>query len=647
MIIATAGHVDHGKTLLVKALTGIDADRLPEEKKRGMTIDLGFAYLPIAGGGKIGFIDVPGHERFIHNMLCGLPGIDFVLFIVAADDGIMPQTREHLAILDLLGIARGAVAITKTDRVAPARVTEVTSDVAALLSTTSLEGTPILPVSAVAGTGIEALRQHLLQCANDQPARADHGNFRLAIDRSFNVVGAGLVVTGTIVSGSVSVGDQLKTLLTDKALRVRGLHAQNKPAQSAHAGQRCALNIVGADLKKEAVTRGDWIVGGDIPPPIRKIDAELQISSNEQTSFAHWTPVHLHLGTVDVLARVAVLESPSIAVGEKGLAQFVLDRPIGAWHGDRFIVRDQSAQRTIGGGRVIDIFPPARGRARPDRLAFLRAMQTENHAKALTSLLEMSPAGVDLTRFCLARNLSSDEAKQVYTQVAMRVIPSAESTFGLSPQNWGQLKSLALQRIADFHRRSPDVLGPSEDRVFSGAPIKLPRTASVAIVNELAREGAIVKQGATVRLPSHLPTFRPADASLWKKVAPVLDEIELRPPTVSEIAVAVREDPKRIESLLVRVARQGHLIRLSQNRFFRPAALRRLAEVASDLASESRDGVLTVRAFRDRTEIGRNVSVEVLEYFDRVKFTQRHGDARKLIRREHELLGGNGKASGV
>lgn len=639
MIVATAGHVDHGKTLLVKALTGVDTDRLPEEKKRGLTIDLGFAYLPIGAGQTIGFIDVPGHERFIHNMLCGVAEIDFVLFIVAADDGPMPQTREHLAILDLLGVRDGAVALTKVDRVAPDRVAEVESGIAALLAGTTLADAPIFPVSAITGAGVEELKDRLVRAARKCRPRAANGNFRLAIDRCFSVVGAGLVVTGTAVSGSLAVGDQVKVLLAELPARVRTIHAQNAPSKTGRAGQRCALNLVGADIKNDLIRRGDWIVTGDVPEPARKIDARLRILESEQQALAHWTPVHVHLGAADVTGRVAVLEGSGISPGQSGLVQLVLDRPIGALHGDGLIIRDQSARRTIGGGRVIDIFPPVRGRAKPERLAYIRAMEGEDEEVALASLLEEAANGLDLSKFAANRNLTSDEAARLFERVPMKSIATEADLFGFSPAHWDGLKATILPALAAWHRRAPDTVGPAEDRILYGTSIRLPREAAVAITAELAREGVIIKEGMGVRLPTHRPKLNPADVGSWRKVAPLLDESALHPPTVREIAEATGDDPRKVESLLVRVSRLGLVVRLAQNRFFRPSALRRLGEIAEDLAEESGNGLVTAAAFRDRSAIGRNLTIEVLEFFDRVGLTRRVGDAHEVLRPAADVFG--------
>ena len=372
MIVGTAGHIDHGKTALVKALTGVDADRLPEEKARGITLDLGYAYTSLPGGDVLGFIDVPGHEKLVHNMLAGATGIDFVLLVVAADDGPMPQTREHLQILDLLGMNRAAVALTKIDAVSAARVLQAEGEIDALLATSALAKTPVFRVSNVTGEGMVPLRHHLDTESTRVAARPAGGHFRLAIDRCFTLAGAGTVVTGTVFSGKAAVGDTLVLSPPGIEVRVRSIHAQNQPAQIGVAGQRCALNLVGEGFDKTQVQRGHWVLAAPVHAPTQRLDAQLSLLSTESRPLAHWTPVHVHLGAAEVMGRVALLEGERLEPGETALAQLVLDRAIGALHGDRLVIRDQSATRTVGGGMVLDPFPPARGRRTPARLALMR-----------------------------------------------------------------------------------------------------------------------------------------------------------------------------------------------------------------------------------------------------------------------------------
>jgi len=603
MIVATAGHVDHGKTSLVRALTGVDADRLPEEKKRGMTIDLGFAYL-----GKLGFVDVPGHERFVHNMLAGVSGIDFALLVVAADDGPMPQTREHLAILDLLGVTRGAVALTKIDRVPPERAAEVAAEVQGLLASTTLAGAPLFPLSSVTGLGVEALKDHLHRTAEAIGERKIAGNFRLSVDRCFSIAGAGLVVTGTAMSGEIAVGSEVRALIAGVSARVRSIHAQNAKAERGRAGERLALNLAGME-KKGAIERGDWIVAGAVPPPAARIDARLRVLKEESKPLAHWTPVHVHLGAADVTGRIAILQQDSIAPGTSGLVQLVLERPIGALRGDRFIVRDQSSRRTLGGGRVIDVFPPARGRAKPERLAWLEAMELEDDAAALEALLARSPLGVDLARFTANRNLPAMSGRR-FSEAHRRA-----------------LRDKALAALSAWHARAPDAAGPPEEQVLRQLRLALP--SGTELIEELVREGRIVREGASLRLAAHRRQSNPADEALWRRLEPLLAAAKLRPPSLAELSAACVMEPKKLEAALSRLAQQGRVVRVSKTRFFLPGALHQLQEMARAEARAS--GAITAAAFRDRSGIGRNLAIEVLEYFDRIRFTRRAGEAHVLV----------------
>ncbi len=637
MIVATAGHVDHGKTSLVKALTGVDTDRLPDEKRRGLTIDLGFAYLPLADGPVIGFVDVPGHERFIHNMLCGVSGVDFVLLVVAADDGPMPQTIEHLAIVDQLGVRRGAVALTKVDRVAPERVADVTREVQALLAPTRLAGVPIFPLSAVRGEGVDALKTSLERSARALEARDAQGNFRLAVDRCFSVAGAGLVVTGTAVSGTIAVGEPVRALLAGVEARVRAIHGQNTKTERGHAGQRCALNLAGAALGRTQIARGDWIVAGNVPPAVRRIDARLRVLAGEAKPFKHWTPVHLHLGAAHATGRVALLEDEVLAPGASGRVQLVLEQPIGALRGDRFIVRDQTARRTLGGGVVIDVFPPPRGRAKPERIAFLTAMELDDDGEALSTLLGEAASGLDLARFAENRNLSAAAAERLFERVAMKTVSGAAGRLGYAPARWSALRETALAALDAWHRRSPDLVGAPEDRLLEGSGIRMPRAALATLAAELAREGAVVREGLGVRLPQHRPQLSPADATLWQQLAPQLENSALRPPSIAELAVALGQEPKPLESALARLARQGFIVRISKTRFFLPAMLGRLEQFAVDEAQAR--GAITAAGFRDRSGIGRNLTIEVLEYFDRIRFTRRSGNSHVLVRSDHAING--------
>ena len=487
MIVATAGHIDHGKTLLVKTLTGVDTDRLPEEKARGISIDLGFAYLPLPGGQLIGFVDVPGHERFVRNMLAGVCGIDFALLVVAADDGVMPQTVEHLHILDLLNISRGAAVITKIDRVDEARVRLVCDNVKALLSSTRLCDVPVLPLSAVSGAGIAELRELLAREAAAQAARRSAGqHFRLAIDRAFTIAGSGTVVTGTVFNGVVNPGDKLVVSPAGTAVRVRAIQIQGKAAEQAVAGQRCALNLSGADL--ESASRGDWVLDPAIHSPTQRLDVRITVLAAETKPLKHWTPVHLHLATADVTARVAIRSGAVIAPGGSALAQLLLDHPVGALHGDRFIVRDQSASRTLGGGTVLNPFAPPTRRNSSARLAELGALEQPTPEATPAELVRLSDQGVDLARFEKTFNLTPERAAALYVQADL-VQLGRESRIGMARARHAALRESIVASLAEFHRAQPAGRRPGHGGAAPShrPPVSHPRLFSRCCANSLMR----------------------------------------------------------------------------------------------------------------------------------------------------------------
>ena len=642
MIVATAGHVDHGKTSLVRALTGIDTDRLPEEKRRNLTIDLGFAYMPLADGGVLGFVDVPGHERFIRNMLCGVAAIDFALLVVAADDGVMPQTREHLAILELMGVAEGAVAITKTDRVDSDRVAEVAEEIELYLDETRLAGAPCFPLSSVDGSGVDRLKAHLEAKAGEIERRPADGHFRLAVDRAFTVVGAGLVVTGTAFSGGVAVGDQLVLSPRRIPVRVRGLHAQDRKAESGRAGERLALNIVGQSFGKDDVARGDWVVAADAHLPARRIDATVRILDDETRPVAHWTPVHLHLAASDVTGRLALLEAKSLAPGQSGLAQLVLDRPIGAMHGDRFVLRDTSATRTIGGGSVVDILPPARGRARPARLAYLKAVIQPDPSAALQAAIDGAEDEVDLANFARARNLTDDAREKIFAAASMVRLSDGERDIALSKPRWARLKSAVEAALGRWHESNADAVGPTEANLRSAMEPRIAVGLLKLAIPYLERDGVLVREGARVQLPGHRPRMSAADEALWRGLETLLEEGGTRPPLIGEIAERTGMDTRRIATFLGRAAKLGLVVGAAKNRYFTPAALRSLAESLEAAAEDSAAGTVTAASFRDKAGIGRNLAIEVLEHFDKIRFTRRSGNERKILRPAGEVFGGSG-----
>ena len=632
MIVATAGHIDHGKTVLVKALTGVDTDRLAEEKRRGLSIDLGFAYTPLPDGSVLGFVDVPGHERFVRNMLAGVTGIDFALLVVAADDGPMPQTREHLAILDLLGVSEGAVAVTKIDRVSREKVAETSARMGELLSASSLAGAPLFPVSGISGEGLPVLRGHLEEAAGRTGRRRTGGHFRLAVDRCFTIEGTGLVVTGTVFSGRVASGDHLVLSPRGWRVRVRGIHAQNREAETGQAGERCALNIVGQEMRKDAVRRGDWLLDERVHAPVTRLDTVVRVPHARERPLKHWSPVHVHLGATDVTGRVALLEGRAIKPGGRGLAQLVLDHALGALRGDRFVLRDRSARGTVAGGHVVDPFAPSRGRAKAERLALLGAMENDDPATALAQMLAGTVDVVDLNRFAVTWNLTRTQADAVYDTVDMVRIEDSAGSVALSPRRWEALRRETLAATGERHRSAPERAGGTEEELRKTLAERVSPVVFASVVSGLVAEGELVRTGLYLGLPEHRPRMGPNDTALWERTKPLLAGQGLRPPRLHELARSLGIGVGQVEKFLVRAADLGLVQRVAANRFFLPRTLSELADIAETLTIEAADGQFTVVSFRDRSGIGRNLTIQVLEFFDKAGFTTRLGDVRHLTR---------------
>ena len=630
MIVATAGHVDHGKTTLVRALTGIDTDRLPEEKQRGMSIDIGFAHADLGGPQRVGFVDVPGHERFLRNMLAGLAAIDFALLVVAADDGVMPQTREHLAVLDLLGIELGAVALTKVDRVDAGRADAVAREIRALLAPTCLRDAPLFPLAAPDGIGIDALRRHLAMAHRGLAARSQEGNFRLAVDRVFTVAGAGLVVTGAVLAGSVREGDQLLLSPSGVPVRVRAIHAQDKAVSQASAGMRCALNLAG-DLKRVDVGRGDWVVAAAAHAPTLRIDVRLRLLESAAGPLAHWSPVQLHMGAASLGANVALLQDRALAPGAQAYAQLVLERSTVAMHGQRFVLRSQSGQRVIGGGVVIDPMASGRRIARPLRLARITALDRPDAAQALAALLEAEAAGILLDEFLVARNLTDAQARSLRQCVAMHAVEADGNTHAISARVWLDVQARALGLVAHWHAQQPDSLG-LPDALLAGQLriMALPPLARAAL-RALLDQGALVRDGLLLRLPAHRAQLAAPDGALLMQVIARLQPAGLRPPIVGELAAALGMERGALMAFLERVSRLGYLERIAPNRYFLPDTVTALAAIAQELAQQSADGEFDAASYRNRSGIGRNLTVDVLEYLDRAGYTRFAQGRRRMV----------------
>ena len=645
MIVATAGHIDHGKTALVRALTGTDPDRLPEEKRRGLTIDLGFAYLPLDDGHVLGFIDVPGHERFVRNMLAGVGAIDLALVVVAADDGVMPQTREHVAILDLLGVTECIAVVSKIDKVEAARADEAAAEIAALLSATGMRGAEIHRICALTGVGMDTLAGALRERAPVHGPRTAHGRFRLCVDRAFTLKGAGLVVTGTVHAGAASTGERLVVTPSGHDARIRAIHAQARPAESARAGERCALNISGRGIEPGAIARGDWIVDRALHSPSGRIDVRLRILPDETRALRHWTPIHVHLAASRSTARVAILDAGSIAPGDSGRVQIVLDHPLHALAGDRIVIRDQSAARTVGGGTVIDPFSPKRGRARPARLAWLDAIEERDMERAIARALACAGTGVDADWIRRAFGAADSEIERMLHGVGAVRVPDAGSDRCFSPAHWADLQREIAAFLDTFHRERPQLLGANANDIRLGLVRRVGQGVVEHALASMIEAGAIARRGVTVRLPEHQVTLGANDERLWPRVARTLDPAKGSPPSLRQAAEQLKIDEAALGAFLKRAINAGLILPVTRTRFVPLTAVSALAAHAESLAHASPDGRFAAGEYKDHARIGRNFAIELLEFFDRSGLTERVGDSRRIRRSAAETFGARNDAT--
>lgn len=642
MIVGTAGHVDHGKTGLIRSLTGVATDRLKEEQARGLTIEAGYAYPEPPGehaGVTLGFIDVPGHERFIANMLSGAAGIEAMLLVVAADDGIMPQTVEHARILELLGVTRAWVALTKTDRVEPSRVAQVRTQIDEWLAATPFAGAPVFPVSNATGEGIAALADTLWSAAATMAPADAEGGFRLAVDRVFVKRGAGVVVTGTVRAGQVGLNERVRLLPSGIEARVRGLRCQNREVVAAQRGERCALNLSGSGIEPGRFERGEWVVAaGSRIADRQRLDVSLRLLP-ETSPLKHWTRVHLHHASAHVTGYVSLLEGDTLMPGASALGQLVLDEPLQAAHGDPVVIRDHGARETLGGARVLDVSPPRRGARKPARLAWLAALrQLPATGTAATRLVPLwaaieAPEGLDLV--ALAANVDLDVAmvRDAAVDAGWQVVASGAAMQAFTPARLAELEDAVMARLAEIHEQEPAMRGVDIDRLRRMSVSRLPVALFRPLLELWKAGGEIVQHGPFIALASHRAALGEADTQRWHAVYPLLEAAPFDPPRVRDIALSFGWNEAETRRLLRDVALLGELYQLRRDHFFLTQTVVRFADWIRELDSGSSDGA-TAAVFRDRVGCGRKLAVAILEFFDRIGFTRRIGDSHRVIRND-------------
>ncbi|WP_341667941.1 selenocysteine-specific translation elongation factor [Alcaligenes sp. SDU_A2] len=633
MIIGTAGHIDHGKTTLVRALTGVDTDRLQEEKKRGISIELGYAYTPLADGQVLGFIDVPGHERLVHTMVAGATGIDFGLLIVAADDGVMPQTREHMAVLQLLGLQDGAIAISKADRADAARIEQVRAQVAALTQDTFLQNAPVFVVDAVSihMPGVDALRRHLHERAMHTSQRNQAGYFRQAIDRVFTLPGHGTIVTGTVHAGLLDLDGpplDLRLMPHGKPVRVRSIHAQNRPARQALAGQRCALNLGGLDVRD--IARGDWLADARLFSPSCRIDVELTLLDKADGPLRAWSPWHVHLGAAHLTAHAVPLQGDALQPGQTGKVQLVFEQPVCTVTGERFILRNAQARDTVGGGLILDPDAPDRKRRAPARLAWLDALAGWARGANLDTLLAQAPYG--LAESTLLRLAGGDQTRLSLPPDALWLEPGRGQGERLL-MDGDRLRALCSRietTVLEFHDRNPDEPGLSASRLKRMAAPTMPDTLWAVLIERLIQEGQLARQGSWLHRPDHRICLSPEDTALATELLPRIEAGGFDPPWMRDLARELTEPEERVRTLLRRLVRQGDLYQIVHDLFYHHRQVAHLARVISE--QDAGKGISAAQ-FRDATGLGRKRAIQILEFFDRIGYTRRLRD-RHVLRGE-------------
>ncbi|MYM86462.1 selenocysteine-specific translation elongation factor [Rugamonas sp. FT82W] len=622
MIVGTAGHIDHGKTTLTRALTGVDTDRLKEEKARGISIELGYAYAQLDNDDILGVIDVPGHEKFIRTMAAGVTGIDAALLVIAADDGIMPQTLEHLAILRLLGVRRGAVALTKIDRVDTPRVEQVERDIRTLLAPTDFAEAQVFRTNASAAddAGVQALLRYLAQMAASLPASDERRLFRLGVDRVFTLSGQGTIVTGTALAGSVRVGEVLQLAPSGQQARVRGIHAQNRSADSGHAGQRLALNLHG--VAKEEVERGTWVVSPALAECSSRIDVELTLMPDCGQTLKSWSPLHVHLGAAHHTANVVMLDGDVLAPGQTGRVQLVLDAPVHAVPGDRFVIRNAQATVTIGGGMVLDPFGPVRKRRSAARMAWLQALADFVHSGDVASLLARSPLG--LRRSALMR-LSQLPADQIALPADTIEVPlQGGDALLLAAGEVQALEARILGGLAEFHARAPDDAGPELWRLKRIVAPEMEDRLWSRLVETLIGAGQVKQRGRSLHLPGHSVELSEREQAQAAPLLAALLEGAFDPPWVRDLSRDHGVPEAEVRRLLLKLSKADEISQVVPDLFYHP---KRLAELAALVAALPE---VQASAFRDATGLGRKRAIQILEFFDRVGYTRRVGNIHMI-----------------
>jgi selenocysteine-specific elongation factor len=627
IIIGTAGHIDHGKTALVKALTGIDADRLAEEKRRGITIDLGFAHmaLPTPDGGtlQIGFVDVPGHERFVRNMLAGVGGIDLVLLVIAADESIKPQTREHFDILQLLGVHRGITVLTKSDTVDAETLDVVRLEVEEFLRGTFLEHAPIVPVSSLTGAGFDDLKHAIVDAAAQVEPRDPHALPRLPIDRVFTMKGFGTVVTGTLISGTIHREDELEVFPSGRKIRVRGVQVHGKPADAAIAGQRTALNLAGAST--EDLSRGMMLAPPDSFTATRRADVRLTLLASAPRPLRNRSRVHFHSNTMEAVAEIALHNAKELAPGKEAFARLKLPEAALLLPGDRFIIRQFSPVITIGGGTVVDAAPIPR---QPDLADFLQTLSDRNRESVMQRRIQRrARAGISLAQLVAETGWRAESIQSALAPTLNKKQAHRAGDIFIDGVALAALRAVLLEAVASFQKKNSLSPGMAKEELREQG--KASPEVFAAALDQLAREQRIEIAGDIVRLPGHGVTMKDEEAESKKKIEDAFANAGLKVPALHEVLSGLKIDKVRAQKIVTLLLREKSLIKISDDLVFHRTALDQLRRQIG--AHKTKSSTIDVAAFKDMTGVSRKYAIPLLEYLDRERVTRRVGDSRHIL----------------
>jgi selenocysteine-specific elongation factor len=629
IIIGTAGHIDHGKTSLVKLLTGVETDRLKEEKERGITIELGFAPVTLPSGVRLGLVDVPGHERFIKNMVAGATGVDMVLFVIAADEGIMPQTREHLAICQLLGVKIGVVALTKADMVDEEWLEMVTDDVREYLSGSFLEDAPIVPCSSITGQGKEELLAAVDEAAVTVTSRTSDGIFRLPVDRVFTMKGFGTVVTGTLISGAVSSGQEVVFLPGDKKARLRGMQVHGELVDDSAAGTRTALNLQGID--KDDIHRGQTASVEGVLRSTLMLDVKIKLLSSANRPLKNRERVRLHLFTSEVMTRVAILDSEVLEPGAEGLVQLRLEEPAIALPGDRFVIRSYSPMTTIGGGHIIDVLPRKHRRNRPQVIELLTSLDEGSPEERVVTLLnDAGEHGLMDTDLALRNGVEIAGMKKILDAMAEsnRVVVAAagERVLVYSAEVFNQLQERLVRALEKFHQANPAKTGIGREELRMRVAREMPDRPYKNLLSALESREEIAVDGDNVRLLAHQATLSPEQEKIAGKVMKKLSASGISPPFLPDLAEELKAKTADLKAVLNLLAERGDLVRIKDDYFITPQAHSGLMDGVEGWYTSNQE--MALADFRGIVDTTRKWMIPLLEYLDRKQVTMRKGDVR-------------------